>query len=135
VTVLVTQALAMLLAWPLGLGHAGLTLATSLGACLNAALLFILLKRRGHYAPQPGWLAFLARLLIALAVLGAVLAWLAGPASFWLSASLWQKVGRLAWVIAAAVVVYFGTLWLLGFRIADFNRRETADPRLDLDNS
>jgi len=135
VTVLVTQALAMLLAWPLGLGHAGLTLATSLGACLNAALLFILLKRRGHYAPQPGWLAFLARLLIALAVLGAVLAWLAGPASFWLSATLWQKVGRLAWVIAAAIVVYFGTLWLLGFRVADFNRRETADPRLDLDNS
>ena len=57
VTVLVTQALAVLLAWPLGLGHAGLTLATSLGACVNAALLFWLLRKHGYYAPQPGWAA------------------------------------------------------------------------------
>jgi len=65
-------------------------------------------------------------------VQGAVIVWLAGPPSFWLAATLWQKVGRLAGVIAAAMVVYFGALWMLGFRIADFNRREAADPRLDL---
>ncbi len=43
VTVLVTQTLAVMLMWPLG--HAGLTLATSVGACVNAALLFWFLRK------------------------------------------------------------------------------------------
>jgi hypothetical protein len=33
-------------------------------------------------------------------------------------------VGRLGIVIAAGGIAYFGALWLVGFRIADFNRRE-----------
>jgi len=132
VTVVVTQLLAWLLAWPLGFGHAGLTLATSLGACVNAALLFWLLRKHGFFAPQPGWAPFLGKVLVALAVLAAVLAWLAGPSSYWLAASLWQKVGRLAGVIAAGAVAYFAALYLLGFRLRDFNRRESADPRLAL---
>jgi len=108
--------------WPLG--HAGLTLATSLGACVNAGLLFTFLYRRRHYVPSPGWLGFASRLVVALGVLAAVLAFLAGPASYWIEAGLWSRVGRLGLVIAAAGVAYFGTLWLLGFRLADFSRRE-----------
>ncbi|MFO1323261.1 MAG: murein biosynthesis integral membrane protein MurJ [Burkholderiales bacterium] len=124
VTVFVTQTLAVILMWPLG--HAGLTLATSLGACVNAALLYAFLRRRGYFVPVPGWFAFLCRLLVALGVLAAVLYALAGPADFWLSAGLWARVGRLSGVIAAGAVVYFGALFLLGFRISDFNRRETS---------
>ena len=52
VTVLVTQTLALILMRPLG--HAGLTLATSLGACVNAGLLFWFLCRRGIYVPRGG---------------------------------------------------------------------------------
>jgi putative peptidoglycan lipid II flippase len=133
VTVLVTQILAVVLAWPLGLRHAGLTLATSLGACVNAALLFWLLRKNGFYTPREGWAVFLAKLLVALAVLGALMAWLAGPPSFWLAATLWQRIGRLGIVIAAGGIAYFAALYLLGFRIADFNRREAADPALELD--
>ncbi|HEY5863092.1 MAG TPA: murein biosynthesis integral membrane protein MurJ [Casimicrobiaceae bacterium] len=131
-TIFVTQILAVALAWPLGMGHAGLTLATSLGACLNAGLLFWMLRKKGFYAPQEGWAKFLAKVLVALAILGAVVAALAGPPAFWLAATLWQKVGRLSGVIAAAGVAYFAALYLLGFRLADFNRREVADPALDL---
>jgi putative peptidoglycan lipid II flippase len=122
-TVLVTQALALMLMWPLG--HAGLTLATSLGACVNAGLLFTFLYRRRHYVPSAGWLGYASRLVVALGVLAAVLALFAGPASFWIEAGLWTRVGRLAGVLAAGAVAYFGTLWLLGFRLADFARRET----------
>ena len=61
---------------------------------------------------------------MALGVLAAVLALLAGPASFWLEAGLWTRVGRLGLVIAAGGAAYFGALWLLGFRLADFSRRE-----------
>jgi putative peptidoglycan lipid II flippase len=125
-TVLVTQTLALVLMQQIG--HAGLTLATSIGACFNASLLFWFLKRRGIYAPVAGWLPFLAKLMIALFVLAAVLLWIGGPASFWTAASLWQKVGRLAGVCVSGAVAYFAALWLLGFRLRDFNRRDvTAD--------
>jgi putative peptidoglycan lipid II flippase len=126
VTVLVTQALALVLMWPLG--HAGLTLATSLGACLNAGLLFAFLVRRRQFVPHAGWLVFLGKLGIALVVLGAVLLAVAGPSSFWLAASLWAKVGRLALVVSAGAVAYFVTLYALGFRFRDFNRREGDVP-------
>ena len=121
-TVLVTQTLAVGLMWPMQ--QAGLTLATSLGACVNAALLFWFLRRHGFYAPHPGWFAFLCRLVVAVGVLGAALYFLAGPAQFWLEAGLWAKVARLFGIIAAGAVVYFGSLFLLGFRIKDFDRRE-----------
>ncbi len=126
VTVLVTQTLAVILMWPLG--HAGLTLATSLGAFVNAGLLFWFLRRHGSYTPRPGWFAFLCRLAVALGVLAAVLYALAGPAQFWLNAGLWAKIGRLAGIIAAAGIAYFGALLLLGFRFADFNPRESEVP-------
>ena len=122
-TVLVAQTLAVILMGPLG--HAGLTLAISLGACLNAALLYRQLRRRGIYTPQPGWLDFVARLAIGLAALGLLLSWIAGPASWWINAGLGARVVRLAWVCAAGAVVYFGVLRLVGFRLADFNRRDT----------
>ena len=121
-TVLVAQTLAVILMFPLG--HAGLTLSTSIGACFNATLLYGFLRKRGYYTPSPGWGRFLAKLVLALLVLGGVLWWLGGPASFWLSASLCAKVGRLAGVCAAGAGAYFAALWLLGFRIADFNRSE-----------
>jgi putative peptidoglycan lipid II flippase len=121
-SVIVAQTIAVILMQRIG--HAGLTLAISLGACLNAALLFRSLRRSGIYLPQPGWLVFMSKLVIALGVLAAVLFAIAGPSSLWLAASLWTKIGRLAWVCTAGAAAYFGALWLLGFRLADFNRRE-----------
>ncbi len=123
-TVLLSQTLALILMFPLG--HAGLTLSTSIGASFNAGLLFWFLRKRGIYAPRPGWLLFVAKLVAALFVLAAVLLWLGGPASYWLAASLWEKIPRLAGVCAAGAAAYFGALWLLGFRPADFNRRDVA---------
>jgi putative peptidoglycan lipid II flippase len=123
-TVVITQVLAVLFAWVVGLGPAGLTLATSVGACVNAGLLFWLLRKHGFYAPRPGWLPFVGKVAVALAVLGAILAWLSGAPAFWLQAGLWEKAGRLAGVTIAGAAGYFATLYLLGFRFADFNRRE-----------
>jgi putative peptidoglycan lipid II flippase len=124
VTVLVAQTLALILMYRIG--HAGLTLSTSIGACLNASLLFWFLKRRGIYTPRPGWLLFVSKLVVALFVLGAVLYVIAGPTAYWLSASLWEKLLRLAGVCAAGAMVYFAALWLLGFRVADFNRADAG---------
>jgi putative peptidoglycan lipid II flippase len=131
-TVLFAQTLAWILMYRIG--HAGLTLSTSLGACLNAGLLFWFLKRRGIYTPRPGWLRFVSRQVVALFALAAVLIWIVGPPTMWLSATLWAKVARLAWVCAAGAGTYFGALWLLGFRLSDFDRREAeVDPAAAVD--
>ncbi len=105
------------------LQHAGLALATALGACLNATLLFLGLRRQGLYHPQPGWPRFLGQLGIALIVLATLLWWLTGDENSWLRASNLMRLGRLSVLMASAVVGYFGTLWLLGFRLRDFSRR------------
>jgi putative peptidoglycan lipid II flippase len=129
-TVLITQACAVLLAWPLGLEQAGLTLATSIGACFNASLLLFLLLRRRFYRPQPGWPKFAAKVAIAVVLLGVVVVIAMGSGAAWLTASAGYKVGRLALVVVAGAVVYFGTLYALGFRLSQFSRREAPAPDL-----
>ena len=47
------------------LQHVGLALATSIAAFVNAALLFVFLWRDRVYRPQAGWLAVLARVILA----------------------------------------------------------------------
>ncbi|HTS22557.1 MAG TPA: murein biosynthesis integral membrane protein MurJ [Casimicrobiaceae bacterium] len=121
-SLVVAQSLAVALMFQIG--HAGLTLATSIGASVNALLLYRALRRAEIFAPLAGWGRFLGRLAVALAVLGAVLWWTAGPDEAWLRAGLAARVSRLALVIGAGAVAYFTALWLLGFRLADFNRRE-----------
>ena len=128
VTVLVTQPLAVLLAWPLGLEQAGLTLATSIGAILNGGLLLWLLMRRGYFRPAPGWPVFFAKVCVAVVMLAIVAKWSMGVEATWLTAGVAQKLSHLALVIGAGAVVYFGTLYALGLRIAHFNRREAATP-------
>ena len=91
-SLLVAQSLAVALMFQIG--HAGLTLATSVGATVNALLLYRALRRQGIYVPAPGWSGFLARLGIALIVLGAVLWWGAGPDEVWVRAGLAAKARR-----------------------------------------
>ncbi|HEX2830889.1 MAG TPA: murein biosynthesis integral membrane protein MurJ [Burkholderiales bacterium] len=121
VTLIATQLMNAALILPLR--HAGLALATSLGACLNAGALLTLLVRRGIYAPSPGWLAFGWKLALALFVMGAALWFTTGAASDWVGASAEQRVLRLCVVVAAGAGAYFATLWLIGFRLRDFHHR------------
>ena len=116
-----TQTLNLLLIGPLK--HAGLALSIGLAACLNALLLYRGLRRQGIYAPQPGWLLFSAKLLLALGVMSATLTFMSGNASDWLSFGAFERVARLAAIVAAAGTAYFATLWLTGFRLRDFRRR------------
>ncbi|EIM31334.1 integral membrane protein MviN [Leptothrix ochracea L12] len=106
------------------LGHAGLALSIGLAAWVNAAWLLKGLLGQGHYQPRPGWGAFLGRLLVAVGVMGAFLAW--AQAGFdWMA---WQahadgRVGALALVLGAAALIYFGVLHGLGLPWRTFIRR------------
>ncbi len=105
------------------LQHAGLALAISLGACLNAGLLYYKIRRQKIFRPQAGWSAFLAKVVAALLVMGAVLWWAMGEEAAWLNATVWWRISRLSLLVALGVATYFGSLWVLGFRLRDFAKR------------
>jgi putative peptidoglycan lipid II flippase len=121
ISLVATQLLNLVLVWELR--HAGLALSISIGACLNAGLLLRGLRRQAIYQPQPGWGVFVLKLALAVYVMGAVLWVLCGNVESWLSAGALERIARLALLVFAGAGSYFGTLWLSGFRLRDFNRR------------
>lgn len=106
------------------IGHAGLTLSIGVGACLNSLLLFLGLRRRGIYLPSPGWTRFFAQLAGASLVLAGTMHWFA--ISFDWTGLRTQPLARIALVAACLVLfaaLYFGMLWVMGFKYAYFRRR------------
>ncbi len=121
ITLVVTQCMNLLFLIPLQ--HAGLALATGLGACFNAGFLFYKLRQLDMYHPQAGWAIFFGKIVLALFAMGVALWWLSGNDATWFSMTGHAKIGRLALIILAGVGVYFAALWLLGFRLKHFARR------------
>ncbi|MGB5438144.1 MAG: murein biosynthesis integral membrane protein MurJ [Gammaproteobacteria bacterium] len=96
--------------------HAGLALATSIAAWVNASLLFATLYRKKIYRPVPGWRALFLQMGLAAAALGGLLLFAMQPLQQWLDWSAGYRVaGLFAWVSAGGGV-YFISLWLLGWR-------------------
>ncbi|WP_118179623.1 murein biosynthesis integral membrane protein MurJ [Paraburkholderia phosphatilytica] len=104
--------------------HAGLTLSIGLGSCVNASLLFVMLRKRGIYMPSAGWTKFVIQLGGACLVLAGVMHWFA--TSFdWIGLHS-QPLARIALLAACLVLfaaLYFGMLWLMGFKYTYFKRR------------
>lgn len=123
VSLLATQAMNALFVFGLGLKHAGLALSISLAACLNAGLLYWQLRRRRMYQPQPGWTAFLGKLMVAVTVMVGVLLGVMHFMPAWEQGGMLLRLLRLGALVLAGLLAYFGMLALLGFRPRDFARR------------
>ncbi|WP_373740977.1 murein biosynthesis integral membrane protein MurJ [Neisseria sp.] len=122
-TLICTQLLNLAFIGPLK--HAGLALAIGLGACLNAALLYTLLRKQGLYRPGKGWRVFLLKLTVALTVMGGGLWAALNFLPFaWQNVSGWYKAAELGALITLGIVLYFTALAALGFRPRDFKRME-----------
>lgn len=109
--------------------HAGIALATSLSAVLNASCLFYYLRRKAIYIPQSGWHFFGLRLFFSNAVL-AVWLWIgSGPVSDWLTQTATWRLTHLSALLVSAVLIYFAALWLSGVRVRDFliTHQQTAN--------
>ncbi len=120
VTVIATQMMNAAFIWPLK--HAGLALAISLGACLNAALLYQGLRRREIFRPRPGWGAFAVKVAGAVGAMALAVAFAMGPAEWWIGADWRLRAPALAGLVTLGAAVYFGALWAFGFRARDFLR-------------
>lgn len=114
VAMLSNIALNLILVGPLA--HAGLALATSLSAFINAGLLYYFLYKRGNYKPSSGWFVYLLRLTLAVAAMVAVLAYWAPDISVWLDWNIYQRgLNLLVWVVGGGIC-YFIALLMFGIR-------------------
>ena len=104
----------LVLIWPLA--HAGLALATSLSAFLNAGLLWRGLRRHGAYQPARGWGRLLVRLALAAGAMGGMLAWAAGDLQRWLAWDAVTRAWHLLLLIAAGAALYALMLLATGIR-------------------
>ena len=122
-TLICTQLMNLAFIGPLK--HVGLSLAIGLGACINAGLLFFLLRKHGIYRPSKGWGSFLGKMLLSLVVMGGGL-WMAQAylPFEWVHVGGLRKAGQLCILIAIGGGLYFVSLAAQGFRPRDFKRVE-----------
>jgi putative peptidoglycan lipid II flippase len=120
-TLVATQLMNLAFVGPLR--HAGLALAIGLGACLNAALLFIMLRKRDIYRPQPGWPVFVLKVLASVAFMAVVLFSTMAEPAWWLAAPWQKKVPAVLGLVALGTAAYGVCLLAFGFRPRDFSRR------------
>jgi putative peptidoglycan lipid II flippase len=105
------------------LKHAGLALATSLAAILNAWLLYRGLRREGVYTPCEGWGWILSRILIASLLMVVAIVMLNPAQEFWLGQQRLDKALYLAGLITAGAITYFSVLYIFGVRMHHFRHR------------
>lgn len=110
----------LLLIWQLK--HAGLALATSLSAFINAGLLWFGLRRAGVFAATGGWTRFLAQIIVANAGMCAVLIVLTPEQQMWFDMAFWERFGAMLLICAGGALTYGAFLLLSGFRFRQMVR-------------
>ncbi len=104
------------------LAHAGLALATSMSAFLNAGLLLRALLKRKVFQPKPGWGLFAVRVVIANIVMGCVLYYVT-DGMVWSDWQVNERIFELIQCIAIGFLVYLVTLLIIGLRFRHLDGR------------
>ena len=120
--------LSVLLAWYLTRigyagNHAGLALAISVAAILNAWLLYRGLRKDGILRHSSGWGRLLVQTFVATIVMAVIVNWLNRPLAWWLDASVLGRAGWMSVVIVAGASLYGGVLLSMGLRISSLGMR------------
>lgn len=101
------------------LKHAGLALASSLSAWLNAGLLLWGLQTRKVFQRQSGWLKFGLQLIFSNSILSLFLYWSASATLVWISWSWQQRFLHIFMLGISAIIIYLVMLWISGLRYHD----------------
>lgn len=98
------------------LAHAGLALATSLGAFFNASLLLAALLKTGVYQPSKGWRLYSLRIILAATAMTSLLYHFVDT-ELWLHWGLVDRAMNLALWIGVSIVAYAIVLILSGLKM------------------
>ena len=103
------------------LAHAGLALATSLSAFINAGLLYRGLRKQDVYIPEAGWMSLLVKVGLAALIMALTLWFYVPDLAEWTQWSGLERALQLGkWVVIGGVV-YTLSLLILGVRWHDLN--------------
>ena len=105
--------------------HAGLALAISIAAMLNAFLLYRILRRDKVLMLEEGWLRYLAQVAAANVVMLLALAPMLRSLQWWLDATIAVRVQWLLASVVVAAVIYFAALLLVGLRPSHLKLKQT----------
>ena len=103
--------------------HAGLALAISVAALLNAWLLYRGLRKDGVIKHSTGWGRLLLQTAVASVVMLLVVNYLDRPVEWWIEAGAMARATWLGVVIGAGAASYGLVLLLLGLRISSLGMR------------
>ena len=106
----------MNIAFVFPLAHAGLALATSMGAFINASLLLRKLLQDNVYSPLNGWRIFILRVVLANSAMAAIIFHFLEK-SWWNNWVIIERVLYLSMWIVISAVIYFFVLVISGFRL------------------
>ena len=81
------------------------------------------MRKQKICTPQPGWSWFLARLVISVLVMSAVLVGMLYIMPDWSQGTMLWRLLRLMAVVVAGIAAYFAALAVLGFKVKEFVRR------------
>ena len=104
------------LMWWFSIGHAGLALATSVSAWLNALLLYRGLRREGVLATSGFPSSWLLRIALATLLMLLLLWWYTPDIHLWDHWDAWQRGVRLIGLCFGGLCVYGLALWIMGLR-------------------
>ena len=102
--------------------HAGLALASSVAAYLNALLLFRGLRRRKVYLPERGWIRLWIAVILASSAMGSLLYFMTHDIDSWYQAAVALRVKNLSLSIAFGVIIYVFTCMVAGIKTHDLLR-------------
>ena len=108
----------LILVFPLG--HAGLALASSLAAYINAGLLFIWLRKSGLGISLAPVMTILLKSIASIIAMSALLVYAVPEAGLWFEWGVYHRVLQLLIWVSAGAVIYILSLWLWGLRFHHF---------------
>ena len=120
IALVANMVLNLLLVWEFR--HAGLALATSLSAFLNAGLLFYGLRRAGVLVFSRGWQRFGLQVFVANGAMCGVLVLILPDQVVWLVMPFWERLGVMLLICAGGAATYAAVLQFLGFKFKQMVR-------------
>ncbi|MBB1125154.1 murein biosynthesis integral membrane protein MurJ [Thiospirillum jenense] len=110
--------------WPLG--HAGLALSVALASLFNAVLLLRAVLQSGAWSMTVEWWQFFQRIVVATLIMIIWLWLMMGSYQEWLQMSKAADSLRLLRLIIMAILIYLGTLFLIGVRPRHLWQRQST---------